>query len=83
VIESSLLRRALVGMAIFAAMVVLGVVLAAGGDQGARRKPARHLTATSAVNDGRSRRRAAESANRGPNPRAPRPRGAGSRSNPL
>jgi len=81
--ERHLLRRALVGLAVFTAMVVLGVVLAAGGDQGTRRTANARLTAISAVNDGRSRRHAAGAVSPRSNPSAPKPRGAGQRSNPL
>jgi hypothetical protein len=72
-----------VGLAIFAAMVALGVILAAGGDQGTRRVPAGHLTAVNAVSEGHGRRHAADAVSPRPNPRARRPRGASGRSNPL
>jgi len=69
----SLIRRSLVGLAIFAAMVVLGVVLSAGGDQGhSRPSPARATTAT-ALSAGRSRPRATGAIHLQPNPRARRP----------
>jgi len=64
-------------------MVVLGVILAAGGDQGVRRTPAGRLTAFSAVSDSRGRRGPADAAAPRPSPRARKPRGAGLRSNPL
>ena len=81
--ESSLLGRSLVGLAIFAAIVALGVVLAAGGDQSTRRAPAGHLTAVNTLSDTRSRRRAADVVAPRPNPRAHKPRAPGGRSNPL
>ena len=82
-IESNLLRRALVGLMIFATMVILGVVLAAGGDQGARRTPAGHLTAMRVASDSRSRRRDPSAvSSRPPIARVRKPRPAG-RPNPL
>jgi hypothetical protein len=83
VIESSLLRRVLVGLVVFAGMVILGVVLAAGGDQGARRPSPGHLPAANAMSSERSPRHAADAAQPRPNPRAPKRHRAGSRSNPL
>lgn len=80
--ESTILRRALVGLAIFATTVALGVVLAAGGDQAARRAPAGHLTAVGALSGGRSRRHAANVVTPRPGLRMHKPRPAG-RSNPL
>ncbi len=82
-IESNLLRRALVGLAVFAGMVILGVVIAAGGDQGARRAAPGHLSAVNTMSSERTRRHAAGTTHSRPNPRAPKRRPAGSRSNPL
>ena len=80
-ITNSLLRRALVGLAVFASMIVIGVMLAAGGDQNTRRPPAARLTAVNAVGSERARRHAADATRPRPNPRAPKR--TGSRSNPL
>lgn len=81
--QSNLLRRSLVGLAIFAAVVALGVILAAGGDQGTRRTSPGHLTAVNAATDGRGRRHAADVVNPRPNPRARKPHAAPARPNPL
>jgi len=83
VTESSLFGRSLVGLAIFAAIVTLGVILAAGGDQSTRRAPATHLTAANTVSDTRSHRRAPDVVSPRPNPRAGKPHGAAGRLNPL
>jgi len=82
VIARSLLRRALVGLAVFLTMVAMGVVFAAGGDQNPSKPRTAPLTAVSAMSAERSRH-AADAAHPQPNPRAPRPRSPGSRSNPL
>lgn len=82
-IESSLLRRALVGLAVFIAMVAIGVIFAAGGDQSTHRPPAGHLTAVNALSSERSRRHAADAATPQPKPRAPKRRSGNARSNPL
>ena len=80
--ESNLVGRSLVGLAIFAAIVALGVALAAG-DQSTRRAPAGHLTTANTLSDPRSRRRAPDVASPRPNPRAHKPHGTAGRAKPL
>ena len=82
-IARSLLRRALVGLAVLLTMVAIGVVFAAGGDQSPGRPRPAPLTAVSAMSGEQSGRHAADAAHPQPNPRAPRPRTSTSRSKPL
>ena len=82
-IARSLLRRALVGLAVLLTMVAIGVVFAAGGDQSPGRPRPAPLTAVSAMSEERSSRHAADATHPQPNPRAPRPRTSASRSKPL
>jgi len=80
VLTRSLLRRSLVGLAVFTSMLLLGVVIAAGGDHGPSHTAPSSVGTANALSSGLSRPRAAGTVGSKPNPRAHRPRSAPRRS---
>ena len=79
-ITRSLLRRSLVGLAVFAATVLLGVVLAAGGDHGRSQPAPGRVTAANLLSARKGRPRAAGVVRPQPNRRDHKPRSASRRS---